>query len=1118
MNTSPDKTTKQKSRFLRIASRLAKLLLIAVVTVLVTSWLAITGLNYWLNKGSARDMIAASITEQTGAVVRLDSVAVSLPRGVKITGLKLLLPLGGGRNESEPSIELKEIRLRLSLLSLLYGTFKIKEVVVDGLVIHAKRKDGVLWTAGLQEFLALKAKANPPAAPPPKEADSTTGPFTMKDLNAVVGKVFVPFRIKIEEIGLRSFSFTFDDVSGKQKITEVAIGPLNMLFGMTAWMRSSHLWVRVEGGRLDKSLQFTYAGAGKTNVTKTFRLNTELTFDDLRRLNINAGTEDLPENLAVRLALLISNNFEQIDLQTLHLELGKLINFDFKTTLNFENGHLDRIGISSLGSAQFNLNGLRSYLKPFDVETSGALSIEKIKVAGLLDTSTLATLDKARLPMVELKLIGKDITVSQAQVTARSLNLNEELALIPDPQGGAAFSHSGRITLEAFSLKDAPKKGNTSQLGGPPLASLADLRVDSEIKATNITDIKRIGVQTLKVDVSIAELTAKPPTGGPIKTSLRANIDANTENLLSVVSLRTNLELGEDLKGGINIDCAAECQKIKLMATLAIPRIERLVALVAPALGPTAAQLPDIKRGSFSLKTDVSGETPPGSITKLAARFRKAKGTAHTEVHLKNFDVTEPKSKTIVEGVSFDLNVHGAIERQSLALTAKVKTLQTPALPKPLINNEFSLALRVEELARIFIDDISARVPSIGASVKATASAEINDAKEPRNINLNIQTVISAQNLTPGMAAIEASGDAKTEIHLQTPDLKEITVSGEASLHNFAVKIPQPKDAASDTPLISVENMNGVFPFRQKINLDDFKGKQPPAEAAKLPIEDPTAKKSPEPALAKVEPKAPEVVLSLDEKISNYLTRFKDSKSLADNRMKSESYGEVRPSTQQTAPISADRIAFKDLAITAVEIDAELAQNMFSLNQMVFSLLGGKVQATAQVTFDSTLRKARLTGQCTEIDTRKLADSFPKLRDKMASFSLLGSSPYVDGTFRLLYDAPSGDIAGGLEVTRIGKDQMRAMLLYIDPEENNPTITTMRKALSVGEVRQVSIPIRNGQIGLDLDVRLFSAPIPTPKLQKFPLAQLVRNFTGPSTPPPPQTIEKTNAATNEVTR
>ncbi|MCX6124578.1 MAG: hypothetical protein NTV34_07485, partial [Proteobacteria bacterium] len=689
---------------------------------------------------------------------------------------------------------------------------------------------------------------------------------------------------------------------------------------------------------------------------------------------------------------------------------------------------------------------------------------------------------------------------------------------IPDPQGGASLSHSGQISLGALSLKGATKQGGKSKLTGPPLVGLKDLRIDSEIKATNITDMRRVGFQTLKVDMIIAELTAKPPTGGPIRTSLRATLDANTANLLSAVSLRTNLELGEDLKGGINIDCSAECQKIKLMATLAIPRIDRIVALVAPALGPMAAQLPDIKRGSFSLKTNLSGETPPGSITKLATRFRKAKGTARTEVHLKNFDVTEPKSKTIAEGVSLDLDVQGAIERQSLALTAKVETLQTPTLPKPLIGSEFSIAVRVEELARVFIDDITARVPSIGASVKASASAEINDAKEPRNINLNILSMISAKNLAPGMAAIEASGDAKTEIHLQTSDLKEITIFGEASLKNFAVKIPQANEALSETPLVSMENLNGAFPFRQKINLEDFKGKQPPGETTKLTKEDAGGKMAANPAIAKVEPKATEVAPSLDEQISNYLTRFKDSKSLADNRMKSESYGEVRPTTQKTAPISADRIAFKDLAITAVEIDAELAQNMFSLNQLVFTLLGGKVQATAQVTFDSTLRKARLTGQCTEIDTRKLADTFPKLRDKMNSFSILGSSPFVDGTFRLLYDAPSGDIAGGLEVTRIGKDQMRAMLLYVDPEENNPTITTMRKALSVGEVRQVSIPIRNGQIGLDLDVRLFSVPIPTPKLQKFPLAQLVRNFTGPSATPTPQTNEKPKAETNEVTR
>ena len=72
------------------------------------------------------------------------------------------------------------------------------------------------------------------------------------------------------------------------------------------------------------------------------------------------------------------------------------------------------------------------------------------------------------------------------------------------------------------------------------------------------------------------------------------------------------------------------------------------------------------------------------------------------------------------------------------------------------------------------------------------------------------------------------------------------------------------------------------------------------------------------------------------------------------------------------------------------------------------------------------------------------------------------------------------------------------ILYFIDPEEENATIGDIRKALNFGEVRQVSVPIKNGQIGLDVDVRILAAPIPVPKLSRFPLAQVVKNMSAKS--------------------
>jgi methylglyoxal synthase len=85
-------------------------------------------------------------------------------------------------------------------------------------------------------------------------------------------------------------------------------------------------------------------------------------------------------------------------------------------------------------------------------------------------------------------------------------------------------------------------------------------------------------------------------------------------------------------------------------------------------------------------------------------------------------------------------------------------------------------------------------------------------------------------------------------------------------------------------------------------------------------------------------------------------------------------------------------------------------------------------------------------------------------------------------------------VSGDVEISSIGKEQLKMMLFYVDPYEQNPTIRDIRGALNVGEVRRVSIPLRNGEVGMDVDVRVLAAPIPTPKLQRFPIRQILQNF------------------------
>jgi hypothetical protein len=1081
-------------------------------------------LNHWLNKGLSNDIVTSLINQFTGSLSTVENVTFNLPRGGTITGLKIRLPLVGGGNETNPSISIGQVRFKISLLSVLYGTAKLKEAVIDGLEIHAERRDGVLWTQGLNDFLARNTKAHPDETVHPPGDTVNAEEFSSETLDSIISKIYLPFRIKIQEIGVKKLTVTFDDYVGGKRLRSSRIGPVNALFGMTAFLRSSFFWIRIEGSGDGKKLGFdfqTYETPKKgappkenIDIKKVFGLSSEITFKDYHTLKVNTSTQGLPEDLLLSAELIANNEYSQINLVRFKTGLGKILQGSLNSRVTFMEKSFTNIETDTSGTGSLNLNHLSQYLKPFQIETAGTAELKKLEIKGSFAADSLKELKSAVLPNVNLNFEIKDVNIVHPLSRVTGINVNFDTQLSQKNPGtagdGINLAHASSLKIASVLL---PFKGQKDKkTAAKPAIVLDQIDVTTKAVVKNISDLNRLQIESLAVNAEIPQIQVTAPNGKIIKTSLKSTVDVTASDFLSKFMVIAKLDVDANLQANLRLHCLKECQIIELSTSTEIPRIDRLIAIISPALGHNIASLPDIRRGSLSTTVTVTAKTPPGKIAEISQRAKKAAGSVLVKSNLKDLDVVDLKSKTSAQGVGFDVTVKGEIEKQQIDVTAGIDSIETPHLPKPLLANSFALSIYAQDLSKIVIKKIEATVPSLGVLLLSTASADINDQKQPQNIEVDLTASIKPQNITPGMAAIEASGEAQTEISIRSQDLKQIIVEGKSSLDKFFLKIPPPKESSTETPLVSVENMNGSFPFTQRINLDDFIKKPTPTVAnldtSTNVVDNTTQKNSVEITKAADDTTNP-MPLTLEDKIFSYLGKYKDSQALADNRMRAESYLDVRPSTLKTVPISIDRVSIKELSMTDFEIDADLGQNMFSLNQIVFGLLGGKVQGSLQLTFDTVLRKIRITGQATELDTRKLADSFPKLRDKINSISLLGSSPYIDGTIRLIYDAPSGDIGGGLEVTRIGKDQMNAILLFVDPEEANPTISTMRKALSIGEVRQVSVPIKNGQIGLDLDVRLLMAPIPTPKLQRFPLAQLVRNFTASAANKTTEKEEKT---------
>jgi hypothetical protein len=84
---------------------------------------------------------------------------------------------------------------------------------------------------------------------------------------------------------------------------------------------------------------------------------------------------------------------------------------------------------------------------------------------------------------------------------------------------------------------------------------------------------------------------------------------------------------------------------------------------------------------------------------------------------------------------------------------------------------------------------------------------------------------------------------------------------------------------------------------------------------------------------------------------------------------------------------------------------------------------------------------------------------------------------------------------GGVEITKIGNEQVEMMLYFIDPYEQNPSIADLRKALMLGEPSHVSIPIKSSRVGFEIEITsliTLGQPIPgLPKFRDIPINQIV---------------------------
>ena len=375
---------------------------------------------------------------------------------------------------------------------------------------------------------------------------------------------------------------------------------------------------------------------------------------------------------------------------------------------------------------------------------------------------------------------------------------------------------------------------------------------------------------------------------------------------------------------------------------------------------------------------------------------------------------------------------------------------------------------------------LALKIPDFGAAINLKADTHLNDAFMPTFLDLSSEATIKHSGGEGIASGIETSGSMKLTSKISSSDMNVFDINGKTEFDSFSLKVPNANGKKG--ALLLVESVDGGIGLNQRVDISPYRQK---SGEKKLKGED---KKDP---LSKV----PAI-----EAIDKYFSKTNENLSKGTNLVGHVDYLAVKSFYPEHKTLTIKKISAANLDFENLEFDIDVKQNWFSLSQYSIDFLGGKIQGAMRLAFSPMPKELKLSVHLTRLNTTELLTNIPHLKEKAASWDLF-SDPYIDSNVQLHYDIKNSQISGGVDITNIGKEQLKMMLYYLDPEEKNPSLDSIKLALNFGDVSHVTIPIRDGFLGLDVGVTVLAVPVPLPKLENFPIAQLLSNFQSSSHKP-----------------
>ena len=867
-----------------------------------------------------------------------------------------------------------------------------------------------------------------------------------------------------------------------------------------------------------------------------------------------AGYQDIGNFMKVRAK--VSDTLKMVDIETLEVDFADALSYSLNGKIEIDSFELKAITLKLVQKFNLDIENAAVLATPFikGIKGDGSISFDKFKIDGVIEPEKLTNFDKGfALPYVSgvvwLENVWADIP--ESGFSMQPISGDVSLAAGPALNGtGSQADIAMNINVPKFNLEQKLKLGSVS-------AGVENLAMNSTIRALwpeMLVPVLKMNVQAERV---VAKGTNIAPVDVPLFFDLDAEGGKDLSRISANLSAELT-DLAE-FSLNLNCSDVCQRFRVSTQSRLeSFEKLHSIIFPLGASLNLTDF-MPTRMSGSLDFQFAARGTIPDPLITPVPELLKKLDARFNSQVNLNKLSAQVPFFNTNIKGFDNRIAINGSHNQQKIDITQKIDSLtltlenketkkSVPVelnkyqivseitnevtepldldrikeimntsieldiyfaklsaeglLPMPIRELQLYIEGSQSKLVDITVDEITLKIPNLGLDALVKAESTLGPDYMPTKAMVDIKANVNHNGSQILPEGVKTSGGLSLELVVETPDLKNVSIVGETKFDRFYLTIP----GATEADTIIVEDIRGQIPFKQVINIPDTLALVERLTAAPKVAQSSTSA----PGTAAVQAPAAEkevdvesIELSgvdarktgLNTSVNKYLAKQSNTAQKDANKIAMVDYGAVRPYFPDRRPLSIQRILARNLEFTRMEFDIVLKQNWFGLSQFVMNFLGGKIQGDLQLSFDPLPRALKTAVHMTRLDTRKILDRFPDIKGKSGGWNVFGSNPYIDGTIHLDVDIPSKDFSGGIEITSIGKEQMKMMLYYVDPYEKNENIADIRKALSLGEVRNVSIPFNNGEIGMDVDVRLLSAvPIPTPKLSRFPANQILENF------------------------